>query len=162
MFRLDRILKIHQTKLKFNPHTLILQEYLAEKKKKFKTPDIPLSWSEITFGCCPWPRRSHNFPSGHWPFCFPTVPKDCSWAVGYPPRSLTFSSLISCEWIYCAVVVFCSESSFLTVSRNSISSWGIRSRIYPSTSLTLWWGRATARVGIYSFSKATIQTLIKS
>lgn len=43
MFRLDRILKIHQTELKFNPHTLTLQEYLAEKEKKFKTSDIPLS-----------------------------------------------------------------------------------------------------------------------
>lgn len=43
MFRLDRMLKIHQTELKFNPHTLTLQEYLAEKEKKFKTPDIPLS-----------------------------------------------------------------------------------------------------------------------
>ena len=29
MFRLDRILKIHQTELKFTPHTLTLQEYLA-------------------------------------------------------------------------------------------------------------------------------------
>lgn len=24
-------------------------EYLASKEKKFKTPDIPLSWREITF-----------------------------------------------------------------------------------------------------------------
>lgn len=43
MFRLDRILKIQQTELKFNPHTLTLQEYLTEKEKKFKTPDILLS-----------------------------------------------------------------------------------------------------------------------
>lgn len=43
MFRLDRILKIQQTELNFNPHQLTLQEYLAEKEKKFKTPDIPLS-----------------------------------------------------------------------------------------------------------------------
>ena len=32
-----------QTKLKFAPHKLTLQEYLAEKEKKFKTPDTPLS-----------------------------------------------------------------------------------------------------------------------
>ena len=43
MFRLDRILKIDQTQLKFTPHTLTVQEYLAEKEKKFKTPDIPVS-----------------------------------------------------------------------------------------------------------------------
>lgn len=43
MFRLDRMLKIYQTELKFDPHTLTLQEYLAEKEKKFKTSDIPLS-----------------------------------------------------------------------------------------------------------------------
>ena len=43
MFRLDRILKIYQTESTFNPHTLTLQEYLAEKEKKFKTSDIPLS-----------------------------------------------------------------------------------------------------------------------
>ena len=43
MFRLDRMLKIHSTELIFKPHTLTLQEYLAEKEKKFKTPDIPLS-----------------------------------------------------------------------------------------------------------------------
>lgn len=43
MFRLDRIQKIQQTNLKFTPHKLTLQEYLAEKEKKFRTPDIPLS-----------------------------------------------------------------------------------------------------------------------
>ena len=43
MLRLDRILKIHQTELKFTPHTLTLQEYLAEKEKKFKTLATPLS-----------------------------------------------------------------------------------------------------------------------
>ncbi|UBM60057.1 YafY family transcriptional regulator [Marinilongibacter aquaticus] len=43
MFRLDRILKIHQTEATFNPHTITLQEYLAEKQKKFKTPDTQLS-----------------------------------------------------------------------------------------------------------------------
>jgi predicted DNA-binding transcriptional regulator YafY len=43
MFRLDRILKIQQTELKFTPHKMTLQEYLAEKVKKFKTPDILLS-----------------------------------------------------------------------------------------------------------------------
>ncbi|WP_111309934.1 helix-turn-helix transcriptional regulator [Confluentibacter sediminis] len=43
MFRLDRILKIQQTDLKFLPHKLTLQEYLAEKEKKFNTPDNPLS-----------------------------------------------------------------------------------------------------------------------
>jgi predicted DNA-binding transcriptional regulator YafY len=43
MFRLDRIFKLEQTALKFNPHKLTLQEYLAEKEKKFTTPDIPLS-----------------------------------------------------------------------------------------------------------------------
>lgn len=43
MFRLDRILKIKHTTLKFTPHKLTLQKYLAEKEKNFKTPDIPLS-----------------------------------------------------------------------------------------------------------------------
>jgi predicted DNA-binding transcriptional regulator YafY len=43
MFRLDRILKIHQTRLKFTQHKMTLEKYLAEKEKKFKTPDIPLS-----------------------------------------------------------------------------------------------------------------------
>lgn len=43
MFRLDRILKIKQTELNFIPHKLMLQEYLAEKEKNFKTPDIQLS-----------------------------------------------------------------------------------------------------------------------
>jgi predicted DNA-binding transcriptional regulator YafY len=43
MFRLDRIQKIKQTELNFTPHKLTLQEYLAEKEKKFKTSDILLS-----------------------------------------------------------------------------------------------------------------------
>lgn len=43
MFRLDRMLKITQTSLKFTQHKLTLQKYLAEKEKNFKTPDIPLS-----------------------------------------------------------------------------------------------------------------------
>jgi predicted DNA-binding transcriptional regulator YafY len=43
MFRLDRIIKIKQTELNFTPHKLTLQEYLAEKEKKFTTPDILLS-----------------------------------------------------------------------------------------------------------------------
>jgi predicted DNA-binding transcriptional regulator YafY len=43
MFRLDRILKIHQTRLKFTQHKMTLEKFLAEKEKKFKTPDIPLS-----------------------------------------------------------------------------------------------------------------------
>ena len=36
MFRLDRIHKIQQTELKFNPHTLTLQEYLTEKEKSYQ------------------------------------------------------------------------------------------------------------------------------
>ncbi|MDI9882769.1 helix-turn-helix transcriptional regulator [Flectobacillus longus] len=43
MFRLDRIVNIYQTALDFEPHKMTLQEYLAEKEKHFKTPDIPLS-----------------------------------------------------------------------------------------------------------------------
>jgi predicted DNA-binding transcriptional regulator YafY len=43
MFRLDRIIKIKQSELNFIPHKLTLQEYLAEKQKKFNTPDILLS-----------------------------------------------------------------------------------------------------------------------
>jgi predicted DNA-binding transcriptional regulator YafY len=43
MFRLDRILKIKVLDLSFTPHKLSLAEYLAEKEKKFTTPDIPLS-----------------------------------------------------------------------------------------------------------------------
>ncbi|SFU52282.1 Predicted DNA-binding transcriptional regulator YafY, contains an HTH and WYL domains [Pustulibacterium marinum] len=43
MFRLDRIQTIYQTELIFKPHTLTLQEYLAEKEKNFKTPDTLLS-----------------------------------------------------------------------------------------------------------------------
>lgn len=38
MFRLDRISKIQQTELKFAPHKLTLQDYLAEKEKNFKHP----------------------------------------------------------------------------------------------------------------------------
>lgn len=38
MFRLDRILNIHQTEAKFKPHTMTLQEYLAEKQKNFRNP----------------------------------------------------------------------------------------------------------------------------
>ena len=43
MFRLDRILMIKQTELNFTPHKMTLQEYLAEKEKHYKTPDILLS-----------------------------------------------------------------------------------------------------------------------
>lgn len=43
MFRLDRIIKVKQSGLNFTPHKLTLQEYLAEKEKKFNTPDILLS-----------------------------------------------------------------------------------------------------------------------
>lgn len=43
MFRLDRIFRIQQSELNFKPHKLTLQEYLAEKEKKFNTPDILLS-----------------------------------------------------------------------------------------------------------------------
>ena len=43
MFRLDRIIKIKQSEFSFIPHKLTLQEYLAQKEKKFSTPDIPLS-----------------------------------------------------------------------------------------------------------------------
>lgn len=43
MFRLDRILRIQQTGLSFEPHTLTLQEYLSKKEKNFRTPDTPLS-----------------------------------------------------------------------------------------------------------------------
>jgi predicted DNA-binding transcriptional regulator YafY len=43
MFRLDRMLKIESTGFTFKPHTRTLHEYLAEKEKKFKTPDILLS-----------------------------------------------------------------------------------------------------------------------
>jgi len=43
MFRLDRIIKIKQCGLNFIPHKMTLQEYLAEKEKKFNTPDILLS-----------------------------------------------------------------------------------------------------------------------
>lgn len=43
MFRLDRILKISVLQSKFKPHKLTLAQYLDEKKKKFTTPDTPLS-----------------------------------------------------------------------------------------------------------------------
>jgi predicted DNA-binding transcriptional regulator YafY len=43
MFRLDRISKIEITGLQFTPHKLTLKEYLEEKQKNFRTPDIPLS-----------------------------------------------------------------------------------------------------------------------
>jgi predicted DNA-binding transcriptional regulator YafY len=43
MFRLDRIIKIKQSELNFIPHKLTLQRYLADKEKKFNTPDILLS-----------------------------------------------------------------------------------------------------------------------
>ncbi len=38
MFRLDRIQQISQTKLKFTPHKMTLEQYLSEKEKKFKNP----------------------------------------------------------------------------------------------------------------------------
>lgn len=43
MFRLDRIITIQQTELKFKPHQLTLQEYLAAKEKNFSSPDKLLS-----------------------------------------------------------------------------------------------------------------------
>ena len=43
MFSLDKILKINKLDSSFQPHKLTLEEYLNEKKKKFGTPDIPLS-----------------------------------------------------------------------------------------------------------------------
>jgi len=43
MFRLDRMLKIKPLDLRFEPHQLTLAQYLEEKRKKFTTPDIPLS-----------------------------------------------------------------------------------------------------------------------
>jgi predicted DNA-binding transcriptional regulator YafY len=43
MFRLDRIIKIKPNGLNFIPHKITLQKYLAEKEKKFNTPDILLS-----------------------------------------------------------------------------------------------------------------------
>lgn len=43
MFSLDRILKINQPNISFQPHQLTLAAYLAEKQKNFSTPDIPLS-----------------------------------------------------------------------------------------------------------------------
>lgn len=38
MFRLDRIIQIQQTELKFTPHKLTLQDYIAEKEKNFNMP----------------------------------------------------------------------------------------------------------------------------
>lgn len=43
MFRLDRILHLQRTDLKFTVHKLTLHEYLSEKERKLLTPDIPLS-----------------------------------------------------------------------------------------------------------------------
>jgi predicted DNA-binding transcriptional regulator YafY len=43
MFRLDKISSIKTLELHFKPHKLTLGEYLEDKKKKFTTPDIPLS-----------------------------------------------------------------------------------------------------------------------
>lgn len=44
MFRLDRILKIHQTRLKFTQHKMTLEKYLAEKEKNSR----PLTYVVIT------------------------------------------------------------------------------------------------------------------
>lgn len=43
MFRLDKIETIHTLHLNFKPHKLSLAAFLAEKERKFTTPDIPLS-----------------------------------------------------------------------------------------------------------------------
>ncbi|MBB6501245.1 helix-turn-helix transcriptional regulator [Pedobacter cryoconitis] len=43
MFRLDRIITVYPTDLKFPPHQLSLQEYLQEKEKNFISPDKQLS-----------------------------------------------------------------------------------------------------------------------
>lgn len=43
MFRLDKISSLKTLELHFKPHKLTLSEYLEDKKKKFTTPDIPLS-----------------------------------------------------------------------------------------------------------------------
>lgn len=43
MFRLDRIETLMLLELRFEPHQLILADYLKEKEKNFSTPDIPLS-----------------------------------------------------------------------------------------------------------------------
>ncbi len=43
MFRLSRILRIEPLDLSFTPHKLTLKEYLDDKEKNFRTPDIPLS-----------------------------------------------------------------------------------------------------------------------
>lgn len=43
MFRLDKIKTIRVLNENFKPHKLTLAEYLAEKERKFSTPDIPLS-----------------------------------------------------------------------------------------------------------------------
>ncbi|MEO8853929.1 MAG: YafY family protein [Ginsengibacter sp.] len=43
MFRLDKISEIQSLALNFKPHKITLQKYLADKEKKFNTPDTPLS-----------------------------------------------------------------------------------------------------------------------
>jgi len=43
MFKLDKVLKLELTELSFEPHTMMLKEYLKEKEKGFTTPDTPLS-----------------------------------------------------------------------------------------------------------------------
>ncbi|MGF7233136.1 helix-turn-helix transcriptional regulator [Arachidicoccus sp.] len=43
MFRLDRITDIQPLALKFKPHKITLQKFLADKEKNFNTPDMPLS-----------------------------------------------------------------------------------------------------------------------
>jgi len=43
MFRLDRIVTVNTTHLKFSPHQLSLQEYLQEKEINFISPDKQLS-----------------------------------------------------------------------------------------------------------------------
>ena len=43
LFRLDRMLKVQQGGESFNPRKFSLEDFLAEKERNFKTPDIPLS-----------------------------------------------------------------------------------------------------------------------
>lgn len=43
MFRLDRIQSLVAMELNFAPHKMTLESFLDAKKKKFSTPDIPLS-----------------------------------------------------------------------------------------------------------------------
>lgn len=43
MFRLDRMSNVRILEAVFEPHQLTLLEYLDEKRKKFTTPDAPLS-----------------------------------------------------------------------------------------------------------------------